>query len=466
LTNERLEAAMTPSGGWGAIIPQLEAEQRTRIVAEVAESFKGLPLADLRQEPEKLLPQAIQGVLAAASRLGVQIPEADVEQIAREVVARVGGLGFLAPFLRLDSGLSEIAVNPDGSVWVIKKGEQDFEQVDLHPSQNDVWRAVEALLAPLGRACNEASPSVDAKLPRQEGLPGGARVKVLHPVIAPGRDYPAINIRLFEPKPVLPSQLIAWEMAPQEIIEALVDAVGRSLRVLVIGGTASGKTTLLSAICNGIPKTARVLKIEDPEEIWLDHPHVVTLEARPAQLGTAVASYLLANGVDDAMRMSPRWLIVGEMRRGDAAAALFRAQMSDHPGLSTFHAESPEAAVNRLNLLLFSDVGIRAEAAKEMFVQAVDLLVQVGFRLDGKGRRRRRIVGIWKIQKTLKAGNVIFAPLYELPGEDVGERVASLNQVEARFGSMNAEGKPVLSVRLSAHANAHAEGTAEGMQKG
>ena len=422
--------------GWGAIVPKLEIDQRSQIIEEVAETFKGMPLAELRQETEKLLPQTIKGVLAAAARRSVRIPEKDVEAIAREVVARVGGLGFLAPFLRLDSGLTEIAVNPDGSVWVIRKGEQDFEPVDIHPSQNDVWRAVEALLAPLGRACNEASPSVDAKLPRQEGLPGGARVKVLHPVIAPGKDFPVINIRLFEPKPVRPEQLIAWKVAPKEIVDALVDSVSKGLRVLVIGGTASGKTTLLSAICNGIPKTARVLKIEDPEEIWLEHPHVVTLEARPTQLGTAVTSYLLSSGVDDAMRMSPRWLIVGEMRRGDAVAALFRAQMSDHPGLSTFHAESPEAAISRLNLLLFSDVGIRAEGAKEMFVQAVDLLVQVGFRRDDSGKRRRRLVGIWKIQKTLKVGNVVFTPLYELPGEDVSERIASLAQVESVFNQI------------------------------
>jgi pilus assembly protein CpaF len=299
-----------------------------------------------------------------------------------------------------------------------------------------VWRAVEALLAPLGRACNEASPSVDAKLPRQEGLPGGARIKICHPVIAPGKGYPAVSIRLFEPKPVPPSQLVAWDMAPQPVVDALVEAVGKGLRLLVIGGTNSGKTTLLSAICNGIPKSARVLKIEDPEEIWLDHPHVVTLEARPAQLGTAVTSYMLSSGVDDAMRMSPRWLIVGEMRRGDAAAALFRAQMSDHPGLSTFHAESPEAAINRINLLLFNDVGIRAEGAKEMFVQAIDLLVQVGFRLDQKGKRRRHIVGIWKVQKTLKAGNVVFSPLYRLAGEEVDERAASLSSIENRFDQM------------------------------
>jgi len=120
--------------GWGAIVSQLDSEQRARIIDEVAETFKGMPLSELRQEAERLLPQAMKGVLAAAQRMSVKIPDKEMDAIAREVVARVGGLGFLAPLLRLDRGLTEVAVNPDGSVWVVKRGEQDFEPVDIHPT--------------------------------------------------------------------------------------------------------------------------------------------------------------------------------------------------------------------------------------------------------------------------------------------------------------------------------------------
>jgi pilus assembly protein CpaF len=136
------------------------------------------------------------------------------------------------------------------------------------------------------------------------------------------------------------------------------------------------------------------------------------LEARPAQIGSSIMPYSLASAVDDAMRMSPKCLIVGEMRRGDAVAALFRAQMSDHPGLSTFHAEGPEAAVMRLNLLLMADVQIRAEAAKEMFCQAIDLIVQVGWHNE-----KRALIGVWEVEKKLKAGNVQFRTLYT-PGDE------------------------------------------------
>ena len=395
---------------WGATLNQIDDADRKRVVDEVAGQFSSMSLTEMRSDREKLLSRIIPQVQTTLNRFGLQTM--DVEGIAREVIARVGGLGFLEPLLRTDSGLSEITVTPNGDVWLLKKGAPSFEKMQTRPTDIDVWRAVETLLAPLGRAVTEASPSVDAKIPRQEGLAGGARVKIIHPVVAPGLGYPSINIRLFEPKPVPPEKLIEWNVAPAPVINGLVKAVRQALRILVIGGTASGKTTLLSALCYGIPRDARVVKIEDPEEIWLDHPHVVTLEARPAQTGSSIMPYSLASAVDDAMRMSPKWLIVGEMRRGDAVAALFRAQMSDHPGLSTFHAEGPEAAVMRLNLLLAADVGIRAEAAKEMFCQAVDMIVQVGWH-NGK----RAMIGVWEVEKVLKAGNVQFRRLYA-PGDE------------------------------------------------
>jgi pilus assembly protein CpaF len=332
--------------------------------------------------------------------------------LARAVAARIGGLGVLDELLPPNrSDLSEIALNPDGTLWILRQGERYFEPYHRQVSLDEAWRSVEALLAPIGRAISEAQPSVDAKLPRMEGM-GGARVKIVHPVLAPGLGYPAINIRLFEPRPVPPEQIVSWGMGPQAVMEALLEAVAAGLRLLVIGGTATGKTTLLAALAHGIPKTARIVKIEDPEEVWLPHPNVVTLETRPRVVGSDVPGYSLSDGVDDAMRMAPNWLIVGEVRTGQAALSLFRAQMSDHPGLSTLHAEGPEAAIHRLGVLMWADAQVRIEAAKEMFAMAVDLVVQVGWR-QGK----RQVLGVWEVNPDLKGGNVTFRRLY-LAGEE------------------------------------------------
>ncbi len=403
----------------------LSKEEKHQIVQQAVGRVRGLSLEVLRDR-ERLEGPALQALLAASAQMNLTLPKAERERLVTEVVSQVGGLGFinqLLPPARDD--LIEIAVNPDGSVWVWPKDEPTFQSTAIRPSLQEVWRAVDALLAPIGRSISEAEPSVEAKLPRMAGL-GGARIQIVHPEIAPGRGYPAICVRLFEPEPVPPEQIVAWQMAPKVLIDGLIEAVRKAYRILVIGGTVTGKTTLLAALCHGVPKTARVLKAEDPEEIWLDHPHVVTLEARPAAAGSSVAPYRLKDLVDDSMRMSPRWLIVGEVRTGDAALALFRAQMSDHPGLSTFHAQSPADAVGRMAVLMMADAGVAMGAGVYLFERAIDLVVQVAWQ-EGV----RKVVGVWETDGVVSDGEmaqVQFRPVYQ-QGDD---RLAPLSDRRRR----------------------------------
>jgi pilus assembly protein CpaF len=391
---------------WTRLAAGVSDEQRKQLVEDAAKGLQHLPLDELRDR-NKLAQKSQQQLSQLISTLGVVVPMEELNALVQQVVARLGGLGFfhdLLPPQRED--LSEIVVTPSGGVWVLKKGAPRFEMIGIRPTHEEVWRGVEALLAPLGRAVNEATPSVDAKLPRSANF-SGARIKVLHPCIVPGEGYPSINIRLYEPRPVTPEQLIKWGMAPEAVIRGLVDIVARTARVLIIGGTATGKTTFLSGISAGIPREERVIKIEDPEEIWIDHPHTVTIEARPAPPGSSIPSYTVKNGVDDAMRMSPRWLIVGEVRTGDAAMSLFRAQMSDHPGLSTFHSEGPEETVFRLAVIMFADLQVQMPAARAIFAQAVDVIMQVGW-AEGK----RALLGVWEVARELQQGEVVFRKLY------------------------------------------------------
>jgi pilus assembly protein CpaF len=340
-----------------------------------------------------------------------------MQALIAQVVARVGGLGFLDALLPPNSDqFTDLLVNGDGTVWGRRKGAMRFDDLDLHPSKDEVWRAVEALLAPEGRACSESTPTVDVKIPRNRELGfGGARVKALHPVIAPGDGYPSLAIRLFEPEPVEPARIVRWGVFPEAVMQALLEAVGSRLRVLVIGGTATGKTSLLSALCHGIPQTARIVKIEDPEEIWVPHPNVTTLEARPAPPGSNVPAYEVKNGVDDAMRLAPNYVIVGEVRDGNAALSLFRALMSDHAGLTTYHAEGPDEAVFRMGVHMYADAGVRMDAAKALFAQALDLVVQIGWRND-----RRVALGVWELAG-LGGGDVKFRPLWQPGDERLGQ---------------------------------------------
>ena len=240
---------------WTSVAQSFSPERQVQIVQAVAQQLDALPLPVMRDR-RRLEAETRNALSMTLSRLGIPADSTLQAALTQQIVALVGGLGFfnrLLPSQDHDPGLSEIALNPDGSLWVLRKGAESFERLDFSPSLDEVWRAVESLLAPLGRSISESTPSVDARLPRMQGM-GGARVKVIHPILAPGSGYPSINIRLFEPVPVRPEKLVEWELAPPAVIQSLLAHVARKLRVLIIGGTSSGKTTLLSALCGAIPR--------------------------------------------------------------------------------------------------------------------------------------------------------------------------------------------------------------------
>ena len=335
------------------------------------------------------------------------------QALIQRIIHQTLGLGFLEELLppaRTD--VSEIMLNPDGSVWVTPKGEQRPRRVEAEVSPDEVRLVIDKLLGPQARALSEANPIVDAKIPRGPRLPAGARVHVVGPPIANG-EYPAINIRLYEQRPVKPEQILAWKMASEEILDFLGDVIGSNVgRIMISGGTASGKTTFLSCLCNYIAPDARIVLIEDPAEIFIDHPHVVSMEARPPNVEGKYGVSLGAL-VTSAMRQSPEWLVVGEVRTGQAAVWLLRAQMSDHPGLSTIHAESPKAAVDTLCLLALMDMNVRFEATKRLITHAIRYFVQVGF----DPFHIRRVMRVARVEPELKHGDVFLNDIFRFDHE-------------------------------------------------
>ena len=329
-------------------------------------------------------------------------------QMAEDLTRRIVGLGFLdllLPPARTD--ISEITIYSSGLVQVMLKGSVRWDTVDIGPGAGEIWRVLDRLLGPQNKTLNETNPSINAKLPASPHNPGGGRIKALHPIITPPGRNPSINIRLYEQKPVKPEWLLERDVMNADMMALVEKSMQEGYRILISGGTRTGKTTLLSAICNFLPGGWRIVKIEDPEEIWIDRPTVQTVEARPQAMGTDVRPYTLADGVDDAMRMSPDYLIIGEVRDGRAAMSLFRALMTGHSGACTFHADSPREAARRLATVMGADAGVRAHEANQMIADAIDLLVQIGIRHEV-----RRVVAITNVSKELRNGDVWFEPIY------------------------------------------------------
>lgn len=392
---------------------QLSPADRNALVNEVIDQINQEFAPTVLQSPgeaeRKQIRERVEALVSVAFRKRSLRPGLQYEaQIAEDLTRRIVGLGFLdllLPPARTD--FSEIGIYSSGLIQVMKKGSVRWETVDLHPEAGEIWRVLDRLLGPQNKTLNETNPSINAKLPATPHNPGGGRIKALHPVVVPPGRNPCINIRLYEQKPVKPEWLLDRGVMNAEMMDLLRQAMEDGRRILIAGGTRTGKTTLLSALCNFLPGGWRIVKIEDPEEIWIDRQTVQTVEARPQAVGTEVRPYTLADGVDDAMRMSPDYLIIGEVRDGTAAMSLFRALMTGHSGACTFHADSPREAARRLATVMGADAGVRAHEANQMIADAVDLLVQIGIRHE-----TRRVVQIANISKELKGGDVWFDPVY------------------------------------------------------
>lgn len=382
---------------WNNLSRDLDPGMRRKLLDEAGQRLAHTAAAHLadRARLAQQAEEALQAVMAESQL--ARVTPAQMADLVQTLAARHGGLGFLENLMPPHAHVwTDVALNGDGTVWSRHKSTLEFRPLtDVQPSIPEAWQVIETLLSPLGRACTEASPSVDARIPRdtQSGFPG-ARLKILHPAIAPGDGWPVFAIRFFEQKPVEPHQILAWDMVPEPVLERMLAAVAARRNVMITGGTGTGKTTLLSALCHGIPLTERIVKIEDPEEIWLPHPDVLTLEARPAPPGSPVPGYTVTDGVDDAMRLAPSHIIVGEVRTGTAALSLFRALMSDHSGLTTFHASGPAEALSRIGVVMFADAGVPFEASRNLFRQAIDLVVDIGFAAG-----QRKVLGLYRVGK-------------------------------------------------------------------
>lgn len=379
------------------------------VIDQINQEFQPAVLQSPSETDRRRIRERVEALIAAALRKRNCRPGVQQEGLlSEELTRRILGLGFLdmlLPPARTD--ISEITIYSSGLVQIMRKGSVRWETIDLRPEAGEIWRVLDRLIGPQNKTLNETNPSINAKLPATKDNPGGGRIKALHPVIAPPGRNPSINIRLYEQKPVKPEWLLERGVMNPDMMDILQQAMEQGRRILISGGTRTGKTTLLSALCNFLPPAWRIVKIEDPEEIWVDRPTVQTVEARPQAVGTEVKPYTLADGVDDAMRMSPDYLVIGEVRDGMAAMSLFRALMTGHSGACTFHADSPREAARRLATVMGADAGVKPHEANQMISDAVDLLVQIGIRHEV-----RRVVAVSNVAKDLKNGDVFFETIY------------------------------------------------------
>jgi pilus assembly protein CpaF len=250
-------------------------------------------------------------------------------------------LPFFRPIehLLLSDTVSEIMVNPDGSVWIEENGEMRH----LHRicfEQGALDAGLEVIANRFGKRLDADNPIMNLR------LPDGSRLAAMIPPVVNPR--PLLTIRKFTSRKLKMEDLIAQEVISGDAAAGLQYAVQRGDNVLVSGGTGTGKTTLINILANSIPDNDRILIIEDTAELAIRKPHIVSAEA---QLDTHKSTITFDDLLKAVLRHRPDRIIVGEVR-GPEARTLVDALNTGHRGmLATIHANSATGALRRLSNL-------------------------------------------------------------------------------------------------------------------
>jgi pilus assembly protein CpaF len=334
-------------------------------------------------------------------------------------------LPFLRPIetLLLDESVSEIMGNPDGSWWSERDGIVGREATIFFDAPT-LRTGLEVIANQLGKKLDEDNPVLHVQLPD-----GSRLAAVIPPVVRPA---PALTIRKFTSRHFTMDDLIARGTMTRSIADYLAEQIRARKTLLVSGGTATGKTTLLRTLAGFIPEQDRIVVIEDTSELHIQKPNILAVEC---QTDTFTANISFDDLLKSALRWRPDRIILGEVR-GIEARTLLDSFNTGHAGsLATIHANSAEKALRRFaNLVMRSHAQSTFGDTEAEIGEAVDCVIHVE-RRSGL-RTVREVLGIRGYDRDAKRFLMepVFAEKLETAGNSekpVGAQILEANYATA-----------------------------------
>jgi len=368
--------------------------------------------------------------MAVLRERGAILPARDLARVVNEVSDDVVGFGPIE-FLLKDPSVTEVMVNGPDDVFVEREGRIERVPDRLFEGEEPVLHLIERIVGPLGLRVDQASPWVDAR------LPDGSRVHAIVPPLS--LRGPVLTIRRFSQVAIEARDLLSAGSVGPRALGFLAACVRGRANIVISGGAGSGKTTLLGVLSGFIPDEERLITIEDAAELRLAKPHVVSLEARPANVegrGEITVRHLVRN----ALRMRPDRIIVGEVRGGEALDML-QAMNTGHEGsLSTAHANSSRHLLWRLETMaMMSDVDLPAAHIRSQVAAAIDVIVQLARLRDG-----RRVVWEVAVVEGTRRGEPVVEPVFRFrPREGGAGRFSASGMIPALLDVLQQRGEDV-----------------------
>ena len=358
-------------------------EIRRRLEGQVVDVLSSrIDLTDPARVRDELAGVVDDFVHEFISEHGLSLTRDERQRLIDGVLHDVAGFGPIEPYLA-DSTVTEVMVNGPHRVYIERAGKIERVGATFRDDEH-VLNVIDRIITPLGRHVDESSPRVDAR------LPDGSRVNaIIKPLSLVG---PVITVRKFGTRFSV-DDLIGFGTATPEMFDFLRACVEARLNVFLSGGTGSGKTTTLNVLSSFIPDTDRIITIEDSAELQLTQEHVVTLEARPANL-EGMGEITIRDLLRNALHMRPDRIVVGECRAGEALDMIQAMTTGQEGSLSTGHANTPRDMLRRLEtMILMTGYELPLRAIREQIASAIDVIVHTARLRDGS----RKIVSITEV---------------------------------------------------------------------
>ena len=285
----------------------------------------------------KLFGDGSKSTLDIAGKYGLD--EDALEGIKYSMVREKVGMGVLQPLIN-DHHIEDISCSGVGQIFIEHKvfmsmkasfGYRTHAELDEH-----VLRMSERIKKPV----TFRQPVVDAT------LPDGSRIIIVYgrDVSLRGTNY---TIRKFSETPISIIQLCKWKSLNWEMAAYLSIVIEDGMNMFVAGETASGKTTLMNALCTFIPPNAKIVSIEDTAEVNVPHKNWIKEVTRKPKAGETDSGVGMFDLLKAALRQRPEFIIIGEIR-GEEGLIAFQAMQTGHPVMATFHASSVQKLIQRL----------------------------------------------------------------------------------------------------------------------
>jgi flagellar protein FlaI len=325
------------------IEPTLQKEEEDRLreikrflMEEVDVNLKEI---ETREKAEEYLKDKAKEIVKSYH---IKVPPEAIDKLVYYIIRDFLGYGKIDPLMKdhLIEDVSADGVNIPIYVW--HRMYESLPTNILFKEKEELDSFIIRLAYLAGKNISIASPMLDASLPE------GSRVQLTYGSEITRRGS-TFTIRRFKVDPLTISDLIAFNTISSEMAAYLWYIIENRASVIVAGGVAAGKTTMLNCLSMFIKPEMKIVSVEDTQELNLPHenwiPSVVRLGfGHEDKKGGSITLFDLLKA---AVRQRPDYIIVGEVR-GEEAYTLFQAMATGHLGMSTLHAESVEAVINRL----------------------------------------------------------------------------------------------------------------------